>query len=130
MTEFEPGFEPGLVYVVDSNPNALGNQSGFEPGIVYIVDNNFLDPGNQPGFDNFLISDYFSQVKGDLTNSSLFDGGDVSFWASYIAGNSKITDYANNDPYFVEKADFTGDGKVSGADVVRMASAIAGLDTL
>jgi hypothetical protein len=73
----------------------------------------------------------FSQVKGDLTNSSLFDGGDVAFLASYVAGNNnEITEYANKDPYFVEKADFTGDGGVSGADVVRMASVIAGLATL
>lgn len=63
-----------------------------------------------------------------IANSSLFDGGDVSFLASYVAGNSsEITEYANNDPYFENKADFTGDVQVSGAEKVRMASVIAGL---
>ena len=49
------------------------------------------------------------------------------FLASYVAGLQPYVTEGNQDPYFTEKADVTKDGNVGLADVVYMASNIAGL---
>ena len=49
------------------------------------------------------------------------------FLASWVAGIQQQVDEAEKDPYFYAKADVNNDGSVNGADVVYMASAIAGL---
>ena len=49
------------------------------------------------------------------------------FLASWVAGNNEVVNTATNDPYFYDKADVNNDGAVNGADVVYMASSVAGL---
>ena len=49
------------------------------------------------------------------------------FLASWVAGISQQRTEAEEDIYFTAKADSNKDGKVTGADVVYMASAIAGI---
>jgi hypothetical protein len=64
-------------------------------------------------------------VKGDVSNTGAFNGSDVVFMSSYIAGIRDYIELAEADKNFGEKADVTLNGKVEAADVVYMASAIA-----
>ena len=69
----------------------------------------------------------YTTVKGDVNNDNVFNGADVVFQSSWVAGLQTQVVEASADPYFALKADVNGDGQTNGADVVYMASSVAGL---
>ena len=62
-----------------------------------------------------------------MNNDGTFNGADVVFLTSWVAGLEAQIEAATVDGNFDAKADVNGDGEVDGSDVSYMASSVAGL---
>ena len=81
----------------------------------------FTEPEPVPEPDNF------SRKLGDVNNDGVFNGADVVFLASWVAGIEQQKYLSELDPYFDLKGDVNNDNSVNGADVVFMASTVANI---
>lgn len=80
-----------------------------------------------PSVQGPVANDSISTVKGDVNNDGTFNGADVVFLTSWVAGLEAQIEAATVDGNFDAKADVNGDGEVDGSDVSYMASSVAGL---